>query len=151
MSVYILLDIIGIIDQVDWKLTRISFSISTAQRPSPSFHYQSEIIFKLKNLYHLLLTLSYLKLTQPHLYQNTTCPLYLIDNEDWLHVYLCPRQLNTLLDCIDVTTDFASLRVNNYITNTSSFKRDFKTLNIWNVPSKAYLVNYDQFSIVDLL
>ena len=62
--------IVAIQDQCNWPLTWRNLTFVTSQAPT-SIKHTTERTFKIKNLNMTLPTLEFLKLTQPHIYDDT--------------------------------------------------------------------------------
>jgi hypothetical protein len=111
-----------------------------------------ELAFKIKNMFLLLPSLSYLKLTQPHLYTDDHCPLCGDTREDWLHLYICPRQATDLNDCIDSAIEFLTYtRAPTLIDNHVTFFNDLRILPFWNIPTRALHDKNDSLNVTYLL
>ena len=100
----------------------------------PSYHrdWQKEIIFKLKGQQLLLLTLSFLNLTQPHIYvSDLRCPVCMDQKETWSHVYLCTSQLSSIQTCVDLTINFIEEKLEKHVLDLPDFMQELKDLPIW--------------------
>ncbi len=99
-------------------------------------------------------TLEYLKLTQPHIYDdNWLCPKCNIEKETWYHVFLCPQQRRFLELCIELTIEkLVDACVNYTIDSNDNFKDKLNKLNIWQIPTDLSSYNSRKHcNILDLI
>src|ERR1043165_9572876 len=101
-------------------------------------------------MFRLLPSLGYLKKTQPHLYDNTICPICRNSNEDWLHLFLCPDQESRIIECVELTINQVSSTMKDYIIDFNDFIKDISALSIWSLPSSRNFVSRN-FDLIDFL
>ena len=100
--------------------------------------HQAKILFKLKAQHQLLSTLSFLPITQPHLYKaDLLCPICNDCAETWFHLYTCTLQKNSIQDCVELTIDFIVTSVKEYTCtfDQSDFEQELRALPMWSIPS----------------
>jgi hypothetical protein len=150
MSLNLFSDFISIKDQIDWRLSRLAMTHSTEVGLPTSSQHQTEMIFKLKSIFHLLPTLDYLKKTQPHLYNTTDCPLCNKTEENWFHIYTCPSQQIRIQKCIESSIQRLIIDLSTHIDDIGSFSNDLSGLTIWTLPNTSHQMTRN-FDLTDLL
>ena len=144
-------DIPCIKEQIDWRLSRSALLFSTHMTTPTSVQHQQETIFKLKSMFHILPTLDYLKMTQPHLYNNTVCVLCKTSEEDWLHVYTCSSLQSMIKDCLTTSIGHLYVSLAEHIVDSTSFHKEFSALHIWSTSSITRNSTTRTFDLIDFL
>ncbi len=137
----------------DWPMTWKNIRHVESALPA-SDKQTSAVTFKLKNLNMTLPTLEFLKLTQPHIYDDSwLCPKCGTAKETWRHVYLCPQQRRFLELCIEMVIEKLVDTCGDYTIDTNDiFKDKLSKLNIWQIPAELNpRTNQRSCNVLDLI
>ena len=138
MSSYACRSIKAIYDQCNWPLTWLNIKFSSSQAHT-SDRQTVEITFKTKNLNMTLPTLEFLKLTQPHIYNETWFCVKCQDTayrETWAHTFLCPSQRPFLLSCIDLLQEKLIDEIKEHVIGSTQYiSKELTKLNLWTIPT----------------